>query len=202
MKSSECIVIFEQSIIDYHQTNGFDIQMNNPYKVATIEHFLYLKNWIDTTQWHLEDDIRDTSIDPKLGMEIKRSIDSSNQARTAIVEKIDDYYVSLYQKVKLQPNVPLNTESPAWVVDRLSILCLKIYHMQEQVDRKDIDVDHLETCKAKLTTLLEQKKDLCNSFDQLLEAYAAGTKKIKVYRQMKMYNDETLNPVLYAKKED
>jgi hypothetical protein len=148
----------------------------------------------------LEDIIRDPHIDLKKGMEIKRRIDHSNQNRTDTVEHIDDYYINIYKSVEVSENVTLNTESPAWVIDRLSILCLKIYHMQEQADRKDADDDHLKKCQQKLGILLEQQDDLSASFDQLLEDFAAGKKRIKVYRQMKMYNDDSLNPILYKNK--
>ncbi len=199
MKAIECIAIFNQSIADYHKTDHVDAPIKNPYASNTTQALMYLKNWIDTVQWHLEDIIRDPNIDPLKGMEIKRRIDHSNQNRTDTVEHIDDYYIELYKNVNALEGVKINTESPAWVVDRISILCLKIYHMQEQVDRTDSDKDHLLKCQAKLTILKEQEQDMIASFDDLLNDFETGKKKIKVYRQMKMYNDDSLNPVLYKK---
>lgn len=200
MKAQECIAIFNKAITNYHIADNVDSNIQNPYKQGSIEALMYLKNWIDTVQWHLEDIIRDPKIDLQKGMEIKRRIDHSNQNRTDTVEHIDDYYIDLFKNVVPNPNVTINTESPAWVVDRLSILCLKIYHMQEQVDRKDAASDHLKKCQDKLNILLEQQDDLTASFDQLLEDFNSGNKKIKVYRQMKMYNDDSLNPILYKNK--
>ncbi len=200
MKAKKCISIFNESIEDYHQTDDVDAKMPAKYAEGSVEHLMYLKNWIDTVQWHLEDIVRDPEIDADYGMEIKRRIDKSNQHRTDTVELIDDYYIHLYKDVAPKEGVKINTESPAWVVDRLSILCLKIYHMQEQVERTDASTEHVQKCQQKLDILLEQQEDLCASFDDLLQAYANGDKKIKVYRQMKMYNDDSLNPVLYASK--
>ncbi|MCB9189793.1 MAG: DUF4254 domain-containing protein [Flavobacteriales bacterium] len=200
MNAKECITIFNESIIDYHQTDHVDAVMPEKYDHGSIEYLLYLKNWIDTVQWHLEDIVRDPAIDPTYGMEIKRRIDKSNQHRTDTVEHLDDYYINLYKNVEPKDGVTINTESPAWVVDRLSILCLKIYHMQEQANRTDASQDHLAKCQLKLNILLEQKSDLSASFDELLNDYQNGNKLIKVYRQMKMYNDDSLNPVLYNAK--
>ncbi len=202
MKTKNCIPIFDHCIDLYHKTNDIDTNCPNPYNKESIEHIMFLKNWIDTVQWHLEDIIRDPQITPDYGIKLKRRIDSSNQKRTNIVEKIDDYYLELYKEVALDENAKLNTESPGWVIDRLSILCLKIYHMQEQVERDDVDKLHVDQCKNKLNVLLEQKNDLCTSLDELLIELESGKKKIKVYRQMKMYNDATLNPVLYKKEID
>lgn len=200
MNAKECITIFNESITDYHKTDDVDAVMPNKYENGTIEHLMYLKNWIDTVQWHLEDIVRDPNIDSDYGMEIKRRIDRSNQHRTDTVEHLDDYYIHLFKHVTPKADVTINTESPAWVVDRLSILCLKIYHMQEQVDRKDASPEHITKCKQKLDILLEQQNDLSHSFDELLNDYSKGNKRIKVYRQMKMYNDDSLNPVLYNTK--
>jgi hypothetical protein len=202
MKAKNCIPIFDLCIDLYHKTNDIDTDCPNPYNKESIEHIMFLKNWIDTVQWHLEDIIRDPQITPDYGIKLKIRIDSSNQERTNIVEKIDDYYLELYKEVALDENAKLNTESPGWVIDRLSILCLKIYHMQEQVERDDVDKLHIDQCKNKLNVLLEQKNDLCTSLDELLIELESGKKKIKVYRQMKMYNDATLNPVLYKKEID
>lgn len=200
MKSKECISIFNQSITDYHKSDDVDAIMPEVYPSGSIERLMYLKNWIDTVQWHLEDIVRDPEIDPNYGMEIKRRIDKSNQHRTDTVEHIDDYYIDLFKDTIPKEGVKINTESPAWVVDRLSILCLKIYHMQEQVDRTDASAEHIRKCEEKLNILIEQQLDLSASFDELLEDYRQGNKRIKVYRQMKMYNDDSLNPVLYGTK--
>ncbi len=199
MKAETCIKIFEMAIENYHVKDNVDQEWTNPFNEGTIEHLMYTKNWIDTVQWHYEDIIRDPNIEPQAGMDMKRRIDKSNQHRTDVVEKLDDYYIELYNYATPKPDAKLNTESPGWVVDRLSILCLKIYHMEEQVDREDVDEAHKNQCQNKLNILLEQKRDLSDSFDELLEEIHRGDKKIKVYRQMKMYNDDTLNPVLYKK---
>lgn len=192
--------IFEQSIADYHKHDDVDTPIANPFQIKTIEYYLYLKNWIDTVQWHLEDIIRNPEIDPVEALKIKRRIDKSNQDRTDLVELIDSYFLDKYKGVKIADNAVINTESPAWAVDRFSILALKIYHMQEQVSRKDVSADHKAQCQNKLNVLLEQKKDLGTAIDQLLDDIAAGRKYMKVYKQMKMYNDPNLNPVLYGAK--
>ena len=191
--------IFCQVIEDYHLTDNVDTSIHNPYSRDSIEHSLYLKCWIDTVQWHYEDLIRDPHIDPTEALALKRRIDHSNQDRTDLVEEIDTYFRKLYSNVTPLPDARLNTESPAWAVDRLSSLALKIYHMQEQVDRDDASEDHRQRCQLKLSVLLEQQKDLSLAIDQLLDDYAAGRKVMKVYRQMKMYNDPSTNPVLYKK---
>ncbi len=191
--------IFRQAIRDYHLKDHVDNPINNPYERNTIEHSLYLKCWIDTVQWHLEDIIRDPHIDPVEALALKRRIDSSNQDRTDLVEEIDSYFRQTYSEVKPQADARLNTESPAWAVDRLSILALKIWHMKEQTERTDADAEHIARCQAKLAVLLEQQKDLSKAIDQLLEDIEAGRKYMKVYRQMKMYNDPATNPVLYKK---
>lgn len=200
MTSKQCIEIFNQSINDYHINDSVDTPINNPFEEGTVNALMYLKNWVDTVQWHYEDIIRDPEIDPIAGMQLKRKIDKSNQHRTDLVEKIDDFYIEQYQSVKVSEKAVLNTESPAWVIDRLSILCLKIYHMQEQVDRAEVSESHKLQCENKLAILKDQEIDLSTSFDQLLEDFSKGSKKIKVYRQMKMYNDTDLNPVLYKNK--
>lgn len=195
-----CNEIFNQAIDDYHMTDNIDTPINNPYKRDTIENRLYLKCWIDTVQWHLEDIIRDPHINPTDALDLKRRIDRSNQDRTDLVEQIDSYFHQKYSDTKPLDNARLNTESPAWAIDRLSILALKIYHMREQVDRKDASDDHKQMCADKLSILLEQQKDLSLAIDQLLEDIEGGKKYMKVYRQMKMYNDPSTNPVLYKKK--
>lgn len=193
--------IFAQAVKDYHRTDDVDASINNPYKAGTIEHDLYLKNWIDTVQWHLEDIIRDPNIDPAEALQLKRRIDRSNQDRTDLVEKIDAYFRELYKDVTPLPQATINTESPAWALDRLSILAVKIYHMREQTMRSDASENHLALCRAKLDVLLEQQKDLITAIDQLLDDIQAGRKYMKVYMQMKMYNDPSTNPILYAKKQ-
>lgn len=191
--------IFEKAINDYHVNDNVDTPINNPYAERSIEYYLYLKNWIDTVQWHLEDIIRDPEIDPVEALAIKRRIDKSNQDRTDLVEMIDSYFLDKYKDVKVLPDAVINTESPAWAVDRLSILELKIYHMKEQVERKDADEKHKEQCNRKLAVLMEQRKDLASAIDQLLSDIESGKKYMKVYKQMKMYNDPSTNPVLYSK---
>lgn len=193
--------IFERAIDDYHRTDHVDAPVRNPYPTPGIEADLYLKNWIDTVQWHLEDIIRDPDIDPLRALEIKRRIDRSNQERTDLVERIDSYFLTLYRDVQPLPEATINTESPAWAVDRLSILALKIYHMREEAGRTDADPEHIAACRRKLAVLTEQRADLSTALDQLLNDIAHGRKYMKVYRQMKMYNDPSLNPVLYGKKQ-
>jgi hypothetical protein len=191
--------IFQQAIRDYHLKDHVDTPINNPYEQGSIERSLYLKCWIDTVQWHLEDIIRDPHIDPIEALALKRRIDRSNQDRTDLVEEIDSYFRQLYSGVKVQADARLNTESPAWAVDRLSILALKIWHMKEQTERTDADAGHIQKCQGKLDVLLEQQVDLSTAIDQLLEDIEAGRKYMKVYRQMKMYNDPATNPILYKK---
>ena len=191
--------IFQQAIRDYHLTDDVDTEMKNPYDRDSIEYKLYMKCWIDTVQWHLEDLIRNPHIDLSDALALKRRIDHSNQDRTDLVEEIDTYFRQKYSDITPMADARLNTESPAWAVDRLSILELKIWHMQEQTERKDADQEHLARCQAKLDVLLEQRVDLSTAIDQLLEDYQAGRKVMKVYRQMKMYNDPSTNPVLYKK---
>ena len=195
-----CNEIFNKAIQDYHLKDNVDTPIRNPYQQDTIENRLYLKCWIDTVQWHLEDIIRDPHIDPLEALQLKRRIDRSNQDRTDLVEQIDSYFRHKYSDVNVKPDARLNTESPAWAIDRLSILALKIYHMNEQTLRSDASNEHLTKCKEKLNVLLEQQKDLGTAIDQLLEDIEAGKIYMKVYRQMKMYNDPSTNPVLYQNK--
>lgn len=192
--------IFNQAIRDYHLTDNVDTPVKNPYERDSIEYRLYMKCWIDTVQWHLEDLIRDPHIDLAGALALKRRIDHSNQDRTDLVEDIDSYFRHLYSNVTPQSDARLNTESPAWAVDRLSILALKIWHMKEQTERNDATEEHRQRCKEKLDVLLEQQVDLSTAIDQLLEDIEQGRKYMKVYRQMKMYNDASTNPVLYKKK--
>ena len=197
--SKKAIEIFEKSVNDYHVYDDITRNPNNPFENKSFEHLLYEKNWIDTVQWHYEDIIRDPDIDPIEGMKLKRLIDSSNQNRTEMVEYIDSYFLNLYSSVTTRENAKVNTESPAWAIDRLSILILKIYHMEEESNRKDVSEDHRNNCQKKLNVLIEQREDLSESIDQLLIDLSTGIKKMRVYKQMKMYNDESLNPVLYKK---
>ena len=195
-----CNRIFRQAVEDYHKTDDVDASMPCPYKEGTIEYDLYRKNWIDVVQWHLEDIIRDPAIDPVAALALKRRIDRSNQDRTDLVERIDSYFYGQFADVKPLADARINTESPAWAVDRLSILHVKIYHMQEQVNRTDVSEEQHVKCVEKLAVLNEQLGDLTISITELLDDYAAGRRIMKVYRQMKMYNDPSLNPVLYGKK--
>ena len=192
--------VFEESIAQYHVLDTVEQPFSNPYDTDKIEHLLYRKNWIDTVQWHYEDIIRDPDIVPSAALELKRKIDASNQDRTDLVEYIDSYFLKKYQSVEVLDDATINTESPAWAIDRLSILALKIYHMREEVQRTDASEAHIAKCQAKLDILLEQKQDLSTAIDQLLEDIAKGKKYMKVYKQMKMYNDDELNPVLRGQK--
>jgi hypothetical protein len=200
MKSTEAYSIFEKSINDYHTKDLIDTPILNPYDKEDIKHLFYHKNWIDTVQWHLEDIIRDPEINALEALKIKRQIDASNQVRTDMVEFVDSYFLDLYKSVSVKNNAKINTESPAWAYDRLSILALKIYHMREEALRSDATEAHRSSCAKKLLVLLEQQKDLCTAIDELLEDFQNGDKYMKVYKQMKMYNDDNLNPVLRARK--
>lgn len=190
--------IFNRSIEDYHRWDDVDHPIENPFEAGTIDHLLYHKNWIDTVQWHLEDIIRDPAIDPVEALRIKRRIDKSNQDRTDMVEYIDSYLLDKYRDVRPAADARLNTETPAWAIDRLSILALKIYHMERETERGD-DA-HRDACRRKLAVLLEQRADLSRAIEELIEDIEAGRKYMKTYKQMKMYNDPALNPVLYARK--
>lgn len=192
--------IFEEATSAYHVTDHVDAPLNNPYQAESVDAVLYGKNWVDAVQWHLEDIIRDPQIDPVEALALKRRIDRSNQVRTDIVEELDTYFRTRFADVKPAADATINTESPAWAFDRLSILALKIYHMNAEVQRIDAAPDHKERCAAKLAVLLEQRSDLISAIDALLDDIAAGRKYMKVYRQMKMYNDPATNPVLYATK--
>jgi hypothetical protein len=198
--AQNCNEIFDQTVKLYHETDDVDAVFNNPFDGDTIEGRLSRKNWIDAVQWHLEDIIRDENIDPVEALALKRRIDHSNQDRTDLVEEIDTYFRQQYADVTVKDDATINTESPAWAIDRLSILALKIWHMREQTERADADAAHIAKCQAKLDVLLEQRVDLTTAIDQLLDDIAAGRKYMKVYRQMKMYNDPETNPVLYGKK--
>lgn len=198
--ADKCYDIFSESTKQYHVTDDVDAKIDNPYAEGTIEHTLFAKNMIDAVQWHLEDIIRDPAIDPVAALALKRRIDASNQDRTDMVEELDTYFRGKYADVKVQPDATINTESPAWALDRLSILALKIYHMEVETSRTDAEEAHIAKCASKLAVLREQRTDLITAINQLLEDIEAGRKYMKVYRQMKMYNDPDTNPVLYANK--
>ena len=200
MNATVCNTIFNKAIQDYHLIDLVDAQLINPYLANSVEALLYQKCWVDTVQWHLEDLVRDPSIDPVEGLKLKRRIDHSNQLRTDLVEQIDDFLLTQFGAVQFGIDARVNTESPAWAIDRLSILALKIYHMESEVNRKEATPAHQQRCAAKLSVLVEQQHDLSLSIDQLIESIKSGLVRMKVYRQMKMYNDATLNPVLYQQK--
>ena len=202
MFSDKANKIFAEVINKYHEINTVEQNFSNPYNKNSnlIEHLLYRKCWIDTVQWHYEDIIRDPNIDPVVALKLKRQIDASNQDRTDMVEYIDSYFLEKFKDVNVNENATINTESPAWGIDRLSILALKVYHMNEEAERTEASQEHQIACKAKLNILLEQRVDLSTAINQLLEDIAQGNKYMKVYKQMKMYNDDELNPVLRGKK--
>ena len=192
--------IFNRAIDDYHRFDDVDHPVENPFDEGSLDHLLYMKNWVDTVQWHLEDIIRDPQIDPVEALAIKRRIDKSNQVRTDMVEYIDSYLLDKYKAVVPQSDARLNTETPAWAIDRLSILALKIYHMPQETQRSDVDEAHRDACRKKLDVLLSQQVDLSRAIEELIEDIEAGRKYMKTYKQMKMYNDPALNPVLYGQK--
>lgn len=191
--------IFQETTDLYHVTDDVDAEVTNPYKEGTIEFLLFAKNWIDAVQWHLEDIIRNPEINPEEALKIKRRIDKSNQDRTDLVEYIDSYFMNEFKDVTPLPNAGLNTETPAWGIDRLSILALKVYHMEQETKRTDASKEHIDSCQDKLDVLLTQRIDLSSAIDELLDDIKEGKKKMKLYKQMKMYNDPELNPVLYKK---
>jgi len=200
MTSTHFFEIFEKSIKDYHVYDSIEKEIKNPYNKDQFEYLLYQKNWIDTVQWHLEDIIRDPEIEPTEALKIKRVIDASNQKRTDLVEFIDGYFLNKYKNIKPNKNATLNSETVAWALDRLSILALKIFHMSEEANRESAEQSHKTNCKNKLDILNEQKIDLSTAINQLIEDIEKGNKYMKTYKQMKMYNDEELNPVLYKTK--
>ena len=201
LSAATCYTICQKSIDDYHIRDHVDTVMHNPYPVDSVESLLYQKNWIDTVQWHLEDIIRKPTIDPVEALQIKRRIDKSNQDRTDMVERLDDYFLNQFKNVIIKPHARINSETPAWLVDRMSILMLKIFHMKEQTERTEASADHIQKCRQKLDILLEQQEDMQRAFDELAEDISRGDRKFKVYRQMKMYNDASLNPMLYSQQE-
>lgn len=198
MNAMEMYSLFERQVVEYHKTDDIDAAMVNPYGEGTFEALLWEKSWVDTVQWHLEDLVRPADVEPAYALTIKRRIDASNQHRTDLVERIDDHYMMMFRDVALQEGAKLNTETPAWAVDRLSILALKVYHFG--IEAKRGDDAHRAKCQQKLDTLLEQRADLTTAIDQLLDDLSAGRRRMKLYRQMKMYNDPSLNPMLYGKK--
>lgn len=200
MFTQTALNIFSEVITEYHRHDDVDHPVSNPYPSGSIEYLLYEKCWIDTVQWHLEDIIRDPEIEPAAALAIKRRIDRSNQDRTDMVEYIDSYFLDKYKGVKTSPDAKINTETPAWAIDRLSILALKIYHMEQEVLRTDTDAVHKASCQNKLDVLLSQRQDLSTAIEELLEDIGSGAKYMKTYKQMKMYNDPSLNPVLYGTK--
>ncbi len=198
--TEQCNKIFDDCVAAYHVADDIDALVANPYAAGTAEHTLWAKNLIDARQWHMEDVIRDPAIDLAAALELKRRIDRSNQERTDMVEEIDEQLRAKYADVVAAPDATINTETPAWAIDRLSILALKIYHMAAEVARTDAAPDHKARCAAKLDVLLQQRTDLSQAIDTLLDDIAAGRKYMKVYKQMKMYNDKDTNPVLYGAK--
>lgn len=202
MNATLCHTVFERCILDYHVNDRVDTPMVQPYATGSVEALLYHKCWIDTVQWHLEDLVRDPQIEPVAGLALKRKIDVSNQQRTDMVEFIDSWLLDFYRSVQTLPDATFNTESPAWAIDRLSILALKVFHMKAEASREEADASHRNSCEQKCQVLLTQQTDLMAAIDQLLQDIASGKKYMKVYRQMKMYNDESLNPVLYQQKKN
>lgn len=195
--SRHVLIIYRKVIDDYHLTDSVDQPMHNPFRAGTLQYLLYLKCWIDAVQWHVEDEVRNPLIAPEDGLKCKRRIDRLNQERTDTVELIDGIFVASFERVFVSPGARINTESPAWALDRLSILCLKIYHMNLETLRRDVDEEHNRKCELKAAILSEQLEQLSQSIDELLQDIAAGKKYMKVYKQMKMYNDPKLNPILY-----
>jgi hypothetical protein len=202
MNASFCHTIFERCISDYHLLDRVDAPFMQPFEPGSIEALLYHKCWVDTVQWHLEDLVRDPQIQAEAGLSLKRKIDASNQHRTDLVEYIDSWLLNFYRDVQPLPSATFNTESPAWAIDRLSIAALKVYHMRAEATRKEASMQHREACQEKCRILLAQQKDLMQAIDELLNDIATGKKYMRVYKQMKMYNDESLNPVLYQQKKN
>jgi Protein of unknown function (DUF4254) len=200
LNADDCYNVFQRCIDDYHRFDDVNTTVINPYPADRFESLLYFKNWIDTVQWHLEDIIRLPDINPIEGIQLKRRIDKSNQDRTDRVEKIDDYFLEAFRHITPKPEARINSETPAWLLDRMSILMLKIFHMKEQTERKDAPADHIQRCLAKLQILTEQKTDMKIAFNEMIEDIENGSRRFKIYRQMKMYNDTSLNPILYRSK--
>lgn len=199
MKAAQYNQLFDETIKKYHIIDEVDQPFVNPFDSKSFEHLLYRKNWIDTVQWHYEDIIRLPNIDPVEALALKRKIDASNQDRTDMVEYIDSYFLEKFKNVTVKKGAKINSETPAWAIDRLSILALKIYHMREEATRETASEEHRAKCQEKLNVLLEQRVDLSTAIDDLLNDFATGEKYVKVYKQMKMYNDADTNPMLYKK---
>jgi hypothetical protein len=199
MKAAQYNQLFDETIKKYHIIDDVDQPFENPFDSKSFEHLLYRKNWIDTVQWHYEDIIRLPNIDPAEALVLKRKIDASNQDRTDMVEYIDSYFLEKFKNVTVKKGAKINSETPAWAIDRLSILALKIYHMREEATRESASEEHRAKCQEKLNVLLEQRIDLSTAIDDLLHDFATGEKYVKVYKQMKMYNDADTNPMLYKK---
>ncbi|MFZ2284420.1 MAG: DUF4254 domain-containing protein [Lutibacter sp.] len=199
MKAAQYNQLFDETIKKYHIIDEVDQPFENPFDSKSFEHLLYRKNWIDTVQWHYEDIIRLPNIDPAEALALKRKIDASNQDRTDMVEYIDSYFLEKFKNVTVKEGAKINSETPAWAIDRLSILALKIYHMREEATRETASEEHRAKCQEKLNVLLEQRVDLSTAIDDLLNDFATGEKYVKVYKQMKMYNDAETNPMLYKK---
>jgi hypothetical protein len=199
MKAAQYNQLFDEVIKNYHVIDEVDQPFENPFDSKSFEHLLYRKNWIDTVQWHYEDIIRLPNIDPVEALVLKRKIDASNQDRTDMVEYIDSYFLEKFKNVTVKEGAKINSETPAWAIDRLSILALKIYHMREEASRESASEEHRAKCQEKLNVLLEQRVDLSTAIDDLLNDFATGEKYVKVYKQMKMYNDADTNPMLYKK---
>ena len=189
--------LFHRQVEEYHKTDSVDAPLCNPYDEGLYEALLWEKSWVDTVQWHLEDLIRPDDVDPVYALQLKRRIDRSNQRRTDLVERIDDHYMATYGIITPTPDAAINTETPAWAIDRLSILALKIYHFSIEANRGDDE--HRAKCQSRLDTLLVQRSDLTEAIDRLLDDLASGRRIMRLYRQMKMYNDPSLNPELYKK---
>ncbi len=200
MNIKEIFDLFERQIVEYHKEDSVNAVSHNPYGEGSFEHILWEKSFIDTVQWHLEDLVRPDDVAPVEALRLKRWIDKSNQNRTDMVERIDDYYMAQFRQVKANTDATINTETPAWAIDRLSILALKIYHFGIEVARTDVSREQHDRCQTKYNTLLEQKSDLMQAIETLLQELSEGKKIMKLYRQMKMYNDPSLNPMLYNKK--
>lgn len=200
MNITQTFEIFQKAIADYHIADNLDTPMSNPFEIENVQYLLYTKCWIDTVQWHCEDEVRHPAIAAESVRYFKNKIDQLNQTRTNLVEQLDDYFLETYKNVSLLENARLNTESPAWAIDRLSILALKIYHMQIEVERLDLSSEQFISYQQKLELLQSQKIDLIQSIQSLFKEIEDGRTQFKVYRQVKMYNDTDLNPVLRASK--
>ena len=172
---------------------------------AEVTDFLSLvskQHFFNFELWHQEDMARDSDAPDSKIAAVKRTIDVLNQQRNDLIEQIDQYLLNILQKKNVQyvKDADMNSETPGSIIDRLSINALKIYHMEEETQRTDVNNDHLKKCSVKVSVLYDQRNDLKKSLDKLLYDLSIGEKQLKVYKQMKMYNDENLNPVLYQKK--